>query len=646
MRRGKPQRTGIPDFFIHRLLVLILLMTTAAFSANALANPQFLQPSDGSTLSDSSETFTWSANSTKVDKWWLYVGTSVGARDIANSGDLGLNTEYDVIGMPVDGSTVHARLWYYDATRWYYIDSSYTAATRDVEVNTPAMVGPANNSELAGASVNFEWQDNNTSVIYWWLYLGTTQGGKDLYDSGRSVRAQTSVTVNELPVDGSDIYARLWWRTSTARGWQYADTKYRANNGSSDGGSDSGDDGGSDGGDDGGSDGGDGNKAAENLALIKSNATRSTLFDDNAFYNIPAKDISVSDLTLDYDAYNERLLVEYLDTSAFFRVKCEPSHFSYDDPIVFPNQPGRAHLHMYFGNTDAHAYSTFDSLLNSGTGTCNGEDLNRTAYWVPALLDNQGNALIPAQIMVYYKNDNFRLNGANELVSPFPDNLQMISGNGSAETPQEEYTGAWQAQKAISFTCGPPYGSDDRRQALIPDCYGNDWLEMQIAFPQCVNEAAGYQPDQSHISYSENGYYGAACPDSHPTDISSIMYRIFFRADHYGGALTDLHLSSDVKADKILPGGTTAHADWFGAWHPEAMDMWVENCNNTQADCETGLLDRDPAVSLVPRKRGGYADGYLAPAEELIKLCPGKTFDAEKPLQSVATCRTGTGHSH
>jgi hypothetical protein len=295
---------------------------------------------------------------------------------------------------------------------------------------------------------------------------------------------------------------------------------------------------------------------------------------------------------------------------------------------------------MFFGNTQANAYSTFDSLLNTGTGTCNGEDLNRTAYWVPALLDDAGNALIPDQIMVYYKNDNYLLNGANELVNPFPDNLRMISGNGAAESPQTGYTGDWNIQPVITFSCGPAYNSYDQRQALIPDCFGYDQLEMQIAFPQCVNLAAGtYQPDQSHISYSDNGYYGARCPDSHPTDISSIMYRIFFRPDVYGGALTGLHLSSDVKMDRILPGGTTAHADWFGAWHPEAMQMWVDNCNNTQADCETGLLSRDPAVSLIPRKRDFYPQGYRAPAAELVKLCPGKTYNPADPLRSVAMCR-------
>lgn len=378
---------------------------------------------------------------------------------------------------------------------------------------------------------------------------------------------------------------------------------------------------------------------AANVALINRNGTRNVLFDANPYRNVPMRDISVGDLTLNRDIYNEPLL----DTSqsGYFRVKCEVSHFAYDDPIVFPNQPGRAHLHMFFGNTQTNAFSTFNSLLNSGTGTCNGEDLNRSAYWVPAMLDRQGNALIPDQIMVYYKNDNFRVNGANERVSPFPNNLRMIAGNGAATSPQRGYTGSYKVQPTVSFSCGPAYNSNHRRQATIPDCSGSrNQLEMQIAFPQCFNRAAGtYRPDQSHMSYSEGGYYGSRCPDSHSTDVSSIMYRIFFRPDSYGGSLTNLHLSSDVKMDKILPGGTTLHADWFGAWHPEAMDMWVENCNNTRADCETGLLDRTPPVSMVLRKRGFYAKSYRAPARELIKLCPGKTFNQADPLRSVAMCK-------
>jgi len=90
-----------------------------------------------------------------------------------------------------------------------------------------------------------------------------------------------------------------------------------------------------------------------------------------------------------------------------------------------------------------------------------------------------------------------------------------------------------------------------------------------------------------------------------------------------------------------VAGGTTTHGDWFGAWHPGAMAMWLENCNNSLADCETGLLDRDPPVSLVLRKRGFYPRGYRSPAEELILLCPGRELDPTRPLESVATCHHG-----
>ena len=606
---------------------LILLVASISFSSASMAQPSINEPSANSTLPGTTQTFTWSANGVDVERWWLYVGTSPGARDIANSGDLGSDTQYDVIGLPTNGIAVHARLWYFSSSQWRSIDSTYTAAEPD-NIAPPALISPVADSEIVGGDAEFEWTDNNTSVNYWWLYVGTAQGGNDLYNSGPSLRSQNTVTVNQLPTDGTIAHARLWFRT-TADGWRFIDRAYDTSDGVIDpvvvdpdpvvidpNGT-----------------------AAENLALITSNSTRNTQFDDNPYRGVPMRNIDVSDLTLNYDAYNEGLI----DTtnSGYFRVKCEVSHFAFDDPIVFPNNPGRAHLHMFFGNTETNAYSTFESLSDTGTGTCNGEDLNRSAYWVPAMLDSLGNALIPDQIMVYYKNDNFRLNGANELVEPFPDNLRIIAGNPAATSPQTDFTGAWQAQKAISFSCGSPYRSDDRKQALIPDCSGSgNQLEMQIAFPQCFNEADGtYLSDQSHMSYSENGYYGAACPDSHPTDVSSIMYRIFFDVSEYGGSLTNLHLSSDVKMDRILPGGTTAHADWFGAWHPEAMEMWVDNCNNMQEDCEIGLLNRNPAISLVPRKRDFYEYGYKAPATELVKLCPGKVYDPEDPLRSVAHCR-------
>jgi len=222
MHRIQTGRSFIPAFFMHLLLVL----ASATFSVNALANTQIVTPTDGSTLSGTAQTFTWTIDSADIESFWLYVGTTVGGLDIANSGDLGTDTQYDVIGIPVDGTPVHARLWYYSASRWSFVDSMYTAAN-DVDVSPPTMDSPANDSELPGSSVDFAWSHNNTPVNYWWLYLGTTQGGFNLYNSGTAIQNQTSVTVDGLPTDGNLIYARLWFRT-TANGWEYVDSMYRA----------------------------------------------------------------------------------------------------------------------------------------------------------------------------------------------------------------------------------------------------------------------------------------------------------------------------------------------------------------------------------------------------------------------------------
>lgn len=214
--------TRIPAFFVRLLVVL----ASYTFSVNALADPQIVNPSAGSTLSGSGQIFTWNIDGADIERVWLYVGTTIGGRDIANSGDLGLDTEYHVIGIPLDGSPIHARLWYYSVSRWFYIDSSYTVADLDVEISTPTMDSPVNNSELASTSIDFRWSDNNTPANHWWLYLGTTNGGKDIYDSGSAIRSQTSVTVDELPTDGGLLFARLWYRTA-ADGWKYVDSLYQ-----------------------------------------------------------------------------------------------------------------------------------------------------------------------------------------------------------------------------------------------------------------------------------------------------------------------------------------------------------------------------------------------------------------------------------
>src|SRR5919198_781505 len=64
-------------------------------------------------------------------------------------------------------------------------------------------------------------------------------------------------------------------------------------------------------------------------------------------------------------------------------------HDARDDPIVHPGQPGASHLHSFIGNTATDAASTIASLESGGSTCGKGMDqVDRSAYWVPALLRN------------------------------------------------------------------------------------------------------------------------------------------------------------------------------------------------------------------------------------------------------------------
>ena len=220
MRRIMTQGAGAGGFYL-RVLLLVFSIT---MSMTSMAQPVITSPTANTTLTGTTQTFTWADDNVEVERYWLYAGSSPGASDIANSGDLGKNPQYDAIGIPVDGTAVHVRLWYNDSDQWRYTDSVYTAALLG-NVATPALLTPVDGETLRGGSAAFEWSDNNTPVNLWWLYLGSRQGGNDLYNSGPNLRNRTSVMVNQLPINGTEVHARLWFRTA-ADGWRFADTAY------------------------------------------------------------------------------------------------------------------------------------------------------------------------------------------------------------------------------------------------------------------------------------------------------------------------------------------------------------------------------------------------------------------------------------
>lgn len=251
-----------------------------------------------------------------------------------------------------------------------------------------------------------------------------------------------------------------------------------------------------------------------------------------------------------------------------FRVSCEYSHFNYDDPIVFPGQPGKSHLHMFFGNTATDAASTSDSLLNTGGGTCDGFELNRSAYWIPALLDGKGHAVAPEAISIYYKTKK-----PGEAVV-MPQGLKMIAGNTRGA---ETFTPTPQ----LHWGCGGS-GADYNPTNRIPDCHG-DIVNAVIMFPNCWDGVHLDSADHvSHVAFAEEG---ENCPAAQSKRLPQISILIYWPGQP---SVDGWYLSSDKTGSFNTGPGATLHGDWWGGWNLQIAQLWLDHCIKPARNCSQG----------------------------------------------------------
>jgi hypothetical protein len=426
--------------------------------------------------------------------------------------------------------------------------------------------------------------------------------------------------------------------------------------------------------DDAGSDGtvSGGDKASYdgNLQAILDSTVRNRNEDNSPYINTPTEDLydradlygDPSDYQVPQGSYNSDRWIEAGlfrgNGAGTFRAECEASHFAYDDPIVFPGQPEASHLHMFIGNTHANAHSTFDTILNSGGSTCNGGELNRTAYWVPAMFDGTGNVVVPSKIRFYYKTE---MPAGIGNVETYPDDLQLV-----ADTENNVQTNV----HLSTFRCNSMFnGAKSTPSATIPSCASPTSngqpgaVEFMIFFDHCWNgetsTAGDWEANRDTNFVAPSRYWhSSVCPASHPQLLPALVTHIFYDV-RPGEDTSKWFMASDVNATTgrlESPGGTFAHADWFGGWNPEVNQEWVDNCSNVQgAECGYGLL-ADPlndssARSL--RLRNDYIAGYNSdhariPVEDIYEqLCSiDADLDTANGAAAGAFCRPGSeGHS-
>jgi hypothetical protein len=195
--------------------------TYAARPTSAPGLAEMTTPAPGSTLPASTVAFQWTGG-TGVSQYYLWVGNTVGASDLANQ-DRGTNLSATVAGLPSDGRTLYVRLWSLVGPTWQSHDYIYTAMSTSPAPRAQ-MTTPSPGSTLPSSAMAFQWT-GGTGVTQYVLWVGTTGVASNnlaVQDRGTNL----SATVTGLPTNGSALFVRLW--SLVGGGWQSNDYTYTA----------------------------------------------------------------------------------------------------------------------------------------------------------------------------------------------------------------------------------------------------------------------------------------------------------------------------------------------------------------------------------------------------------------------------------
>ena len=281
------------------------------------------------------------------------------------------------------------------------------------------------------------------------------------------------------------------------------------------------------------------------------------------------------------------------DVVGAFRFVCMPGQLKSDDPIVYPGQPGKSHLHQFFGNDTADANSTYASLRAAGNSTCM-SPLNRSAYWMPAMLNGLGKVVRPDYVTIYYKRRPLTDPIVSDLKHPqyqgqgvkLPNGLRFIFGRDMLNLAAPQ-TGE------ISFACDgpsvPPGKSWKNLEDAQAECSVGNRIGARISAPDCWDGKNLDSPDhRSHVAYGSYGDWGFyKCPTTHPYVIPAFTMSAWFTqapGESYSLVSDDMDTSPGHKR------GDTFHADFFMAWDPVVHDMWEKNCLDKMLNCSAGDL--------------------------------------------------------
>jgi hypothetical protein len=194
----------------------------------------FTSPVAGATNVDTWQPIQWTSVP-DAQAYYLYVGTSAGAKDLVDSGEL-QTTSYQAYGLPA-GQPLYARLWTKKAGVWRYTDITFTAAIGG-PVLKATVITPANGATAVAPTGTIQWTSVPNAQKYY-VYVGSTQGANDLIDSQEicngclnspMVLFWSMANAGKPPAlglgskAGQTVYLRMW--TMVGGIWRYVDSSF------------------------------------------------------------------------------------------------------------------------------------------------------------------------------------------------------------------------------------------------------------------------------------------------------------------------------------------------------------------------------------------------------------------------------------
>lgn len=270
-------------------------------------------------------------------------------------------------------------------------------------------------------------------------------------------------------------------------------------------------------------------------------------------------------------AYSLRLVLAAPQPS--FKVDCAATRMAPDDPIVFPGQPGKSHMHSFFGARTVDGNSTLASLLAAPESACGANfGIDRSAYWVPLLYKN-GQPVFATdgsiRLTAYYQRGGDST--GTPISQPYPQGLRIIAGDMYATTPTAY----------VWFKCANTvnFGSQNSLGQSVPSCKSDETLVSEIHFPDCWNGTSLDSPNhKSHMAYSSNGN----CPAGFPVKVPKVRFEVKYTG--VNGPASQFSFSSGSPY--------SFHGDIFSAWEPRSFAALVNVCLNFvsgEIDCNPRL---------------------------------------------------------